>query len=90
MLIISYFSSRQNKVFREVKDTFCDSLDYNDLDEHFPPSVIDYDGVDAGPAYEHVDKVEIGSYAVVGAGSVIIGDVESHSKVVGVSGKKVK
>jgi len=36
-----------------------------------------------------IDKVEIGSYAVVGAGSVIIGDVGSHSKVVGVYGKKI-
>ena len=42
----------------EIKDNFCTTLDYNELDKHFPPLVETYDGVDASSAYVHANKTE--------------------------------
>ena len=52
----------------EVKGTFCNSLEYSHLSEHFPPSVISYDGINPGAGYIHANKTE---------GEVLIGHVNS-------------
>ncbi|EMG13096.1 transferase hexapeptide repeat protein [Leptospira interrogans serovar Grippotyphosa str. LT2186] len=37
-----------------------------------------------------INRIKIGSNSIIGAGTVIIRDVEPNSKVVGVPGKKIK
>lgn len=52
----------------KVKDEFTNTLDYNDLDKHFPSLVSEYDGINVEPAYAYANKTE---------GEVLIGHINS-------------